>query len=257
MVILRFLLALALSSFALYAQISQTDCDPWKARPREDNAITTFSLSGPLQFSSGLTRDRATGFTRENEFLLKTFSAPQPHLVAAARFNLDSAALPPPATQASTVQTTTKRPKAVSYSNGYMLRSKIHKYASIATLPLFAAEAVVGQKLYSESDSDSWKSVHSGLAYGIVGLFGANTVTGIWNLWEGRKDPNGRGKRLFHSILMLSASAGFVATAALAPDDDDENRNGSPGNRRSTHRNVAIGSMGVAAVGYIYMLLAK
>ena len=163
--------------------------------------------------------------------------------------------LPEAATNAA--QATTPRLKAVTYSNGYEVRAKIHKYAGIATLPLFVAEAVVGEKLYgrTDSESDSLRSVHSGLAAGIGVLFGVNTVTGVWNFLEDRKHHSGNKKKLIHSILMLAADAGFVATAAMAPSGDDA----ESGTRSdvSTHRAVAYGSMGVATAGYLYMLLAK
>ena len=37
---------------------------------------------------------------------------------------------------------------AVEHSDAYLTRAKIHKIASFATLPLFAAELVLGQSLY-------------------------------------------------------------------------------------------------------------
>ena len=53
-----------------------------------------------------------------------------------------------------------------------------------------------------------------------------------------------------HGIMMLGADAGFVATAMLAPGDDG-------GGNRSTHRAVAITSMGVATASYVFMLLTR
>jgi hypothetical protein len=166
-----------------------------------------------------------------------------------------TAPLPLPAGQASP-QNPPPRRKAITYSDAYLLKRKIHRYASFATAPLFVAEIAVGQKLYN-SGSRSLRSVHSGLATGIAVLFGVNSVTGAWNLWEARKDPNGRGKRMLHGILMLGADAGFVATGALAPGDNEEGRLGGSGNRRSVHRTVALTSMGIAAFSYLYMWLAR
>lgn len=143
------------------------------------------------------------------------------------------------------------RPMAFEYSDGYRTRLKIHKYASFATLPLFVAQFAVGQKLYDGNASDSTRSAHTALAVSTAALFGVNTVTGVWNLYEGRKDPNKSTKRKVHGILMLVADAGFVATGALAPDDDDG------GGDRSTHRTVALASMGVATVAYLIMLLGN
>jgi hypothetical protein len=154
-------------------------------------------------------------------------------------------------------QTSSPRAKAISYSDGYYLRLKIHRLASYATLPLFAAQFAVGQKLYDGDRSSSLRSAHSALAAGTAVLFGLNSVTGVWNLWEARKDPNGRGKRLLHAILMLGADAGFVATGALAPEGEEGEGRFHSDNRRNTHRTVAISSMAVATAGYLYMLLAK
>ncbi len=148
------------------------------------------------------------------------------------------------------------RPKAFTYSDGYYVRLKIHKYASFATLPLFIGQTIVGQELYNGTGSESLQGTHSALAAGVAVLFAANTVTGVWNLVEASKNPNGRTKRLVHGILMLCADAGFVATGALAPDDD-EGYGGSSGSGPSTHRTVALISIGIATVGYLYMLFAN
>ncbi len=142
------------------------------------------------------------------------------------------------------------RPQAFEYSDGYRTRLKIHKYASYATLPLFAAQYAVGQKLYDGNASDGTRSAHGALAAGTAALFAVNTVTGVWNLREGRKDPNHHNKRMVHGMLMLAADAGFVATGMLAP----ESELGESSGNRSTHRTVALTSMGVATVAYLMML---
>jgi hypothetical protein len=154
------------------------------------------------------------------------------------------------ASQAATQAPVQPRPMAFEYSDGYRTRLKIHKYASFATLPLFIAQYAVGQKLYDGNASDSTRSAHSALAASTAVLFGVNTVTGVWNLAEGRKDPNHRTKRMIHGILMAAADAGFVATGMLAPDEEGEG-----GGSRSTHRTVALTSMGVATVAYLMMLI--
>ena len=150
------------------------------------------------------------------------------------------------------------RPMAFEYSDGYRTRLKIHKYASFATLPLFVAQFAVGQKLYNGNGSDSARSWHGALAAGTAVLFGVNTVTGVWNLSEGRKDPNHRTKRTVHGILMAVADAGFVATGLTAPESEHEGGEfayeGGGGNR-STHRAVALTSMGIATVAYVMMLI--
>src|ERR1019366_9950032 len=40
-------------------------------------------------------------------------------------------------------------PVAITYSDAYQTRLKIHKYASYATLPLFAVEVALGESLYN------------------------------------------------------------------------------------------------------------
>ena len=146
---------------------------------------------------------------------------------------------------------------AVEYSDAYRTRAKIHKVASFATLPLFGAEAIVGQQLYSArvnaEDTGTLKTTHLALATGIGGLFAVNTVTGVWNLVESRKDPNHRTLRWAHGLLMLGADAGFLATAATGPGGDDERerfREEDP----STHRAIAFTAIAAATTGYLIML---
>jgi len=145
---------------------------------------------------------------------------------------------------------TSPPPRAFEYSDAYRLRAKIHRVSSFATLPLFGTEAILGQSLYTDPSS-SKKSAHLAVAGGIGALFAVNTVTGVWNLVEARNDPNKRGRRLLHGIMMLGADAGFLATAALGPESEHGEIEGS----RSTHRAVAFTSIGVASAGYLVMLL--
>jgi hypothetical protein len=150
----------------------------------------------------------------------------------------------------------TSRPKTVTFSKGFYTRRKIHKYASYATLPLLAAEGVVGQKLLDRTDeSDSLKSAHSALAAGIGVLFGVETLTGIWNMRNMPKAAPGHNKRFVHGVLMLAADVGFIATAATAPHREE--RNAQADFDASTHKAVAYTSLGVAAFSYLYMLFAK
>jgi len=139
------------------------------------------------------------------------------------------------------------------YSDAYRTRLKIHKIASFATLPLFATELILGQSLYDSGGGGTKKDAHVAVGAAIGVLFGVNTVTGAWNLWESRKDPNGRTRRIVHSVLMLAADAGFVATAALAPDSEHE----SFSDDRGAHRAVAITSIGLATTSYLIMLLTR
>jgi hypothetical protein len=149
---------------------------------------------------------------------------------------------------------TGRRPVAIEYSDWYARRLRVHQLASWAMLPLFAVQYAAGQQLLDkgEDGAPSWaRNLHSPLAGATGVLFGVNTITGTWNLWDARKDSAGRKWRTAHSILMLVADAGFAITPSFAEDDDDEG-----GGRSSlrTHRNWAIGSMGIAAASWIMML---
>jgi len=137
-------------------------------------------------------------------------------------------------------------PQAIEYSDGYRMRAKIHRLSSVAMLPLFGTEAILGQSLYTNRTAGK-RDAHVAVAGGIGALFAVNTVTGVWNLLEARKDSNHRKRRLLHGLLMLGADAGFVATAALGPDSDGT---GS----RATHRAVAFTSIGVATAAYLVMI---
>lgn len=171
-------------------------------------------------------------------------AAQQERVDDATRLSADAAVA------AAQQQPARRRPVAITYSDGYLLRAKIHKFASVATLPMFGAQYILGEKLNEGGASESVRATHAGIATGMVGLFGLNTVTGVWNLWEARKDPNGRGRRILHSLLMLGADGGFAATGLLAPTNDG-------GGNRGLHRTVAITSMGVATAGYLLMLLGN
>ena len=63
------------------------------------------------------------------------------------------------------------RPIAFEYSDGYHTRMKIHKYASFATIPVFAAQYAVGQELYDGSASDGTRTAHGALAATTAALF--------------------------------------------------------------------------------------
>jgi hypothetical protein len=145
---------------------------------------------------------------------------------------------------------------AVEYSDAYRTRARIHKVASFTTLPLFGVEGLVGQKLYNArangENTDTLKTAHLAIATGIGGLFAVNTVTGLWNLLESRKDHNHRTIKWVHGLLMLGADAGFLATAATGPggDEGERFRVQDP----STHRAIAFTAIGAATTGYLIML---
>jgi hypothetical protein len=142
-------------------------------------------------------------------------------------------------------------PPPIVYSDGYQTRLKIHKNASFTYLPLVATQGILGKMLYTQT-TPTRKSIHKGVAFGIYGLFAVNTVTGTWNLIEGRKDPNGRTRRIIHSVLMIASDAGFAAVQMKHPSSN--HRPLSYDDDRTTHRNLAIASISTATVGYLIML---
>ncbi len=159
-------------------------------------------------------------------------------------------------------ETIHQRPHAIVYSDWYTRRLTIHQWASWTMLPLSVGEYIVGEKLYKiQAGSDQGlRGTHQALATGIEVLFAVNTVTGAWNFWDSRHDPNGRTRRWIHSLSMLVADVGFLAAAGTAPGDDCAEGGGicPPNSQRSgTHRNIAIGAFGLSTASWLMMLLWK
>jgi hypothetical protein len=148
---------------------------------------------------------------------------------------------------------------AIEHSEAYQVRAKIHKYASFATLPLFAAEVALGQSLYNTpANAGTKRAAHAAVGSGIVGLFAVNTVTGAWNLFgEGRRDTEGRRLRFVHGLLMMAADAGMLATTAAGPNSENERHAATFEADKVTHRNLAVASISVGTVGYLLMLLSN
>jgi hypothetical protein len=145
-----------------------------------------------------------------------------------------------------------RRPRAIEYSDAYHTRLKIHQIGAYLMFPLFIGEYVLGQKLLTSTNrSGSLKTAHSAVAAGVGVVFVANTVTGAWNFWDARKDPNGRTRRTIHSALMLASDIGILWTAASA------------GNAKRSlqqarhHRAIALGSISLSAIGAGMMWLWK
>ena len=153
-------------------------------------------------------------------------------------------------------QEQTARPQAIEYSEGYETRAKIHKYASFATLPLIGTEIILGEKLYNDPAglTSGYKGAHIAVGTALTGLFAVNTVTGVWNLVEGWKDPNHRTLRLVHGITMLGADVGFLAAYGTGPGGHNIV---NFDNQKSTHRAVVFTTMGVATASYLLMLFGN
>lgn len=138
------------------------------------------------------------------------------------------------------------RPMASTHSDAYYSRLKVHRWLSYIELPVFGAEYVLGQKLIN-NPTDGVRHAHQAVAGALGALFVVNTVTGVWNLVEGWDDMPQRKLVVTHSVLMLAADAGFVATGVLASNA----KHSVSG--RNQHRDVAIASMSVATVSTAIM----
>lgn len=150
-----------------------------------------------------------------------------------------------------------RRPRAIEVSDAYATRLRIHHLASYPMIPLFLVQSVAGNQLYVADQTGSprpgWASTaHSAGAAGLGALFTINTVTGLWNLWDSRDQPEGRGRRVLHSVLMLASDVGFTYTGITLAHDA---RNSSSG--RTQHRNLSYVSMGTALAGYGIMLFGN
>jgi hypothetical protein len=144
-------------------------------------------------------------------------------------------------------------PRVIEYSDAYRLRGRIHKDASIALLPLFGAEGLIGESLYN-TPSDGKKTAHIVVGTAILGLFALNSVTGVWNLAASRHDPNDRTRRWVHALLMMGADVGFIATLTSGPGGRGR-LSSTFDSRKSTHRTLAFASIGMATGGYLVMLI--
>lgn len=149
---------------------------------------------------------------------------------------------------------TTKVPQAlVEYSELYGIRADLHRALSWAMIPLFVGSAYTGFQLRIKGDAaPQWtRDAHGPLAGATAVVFGMNTLTGVWNLIEGRKDPEGRGKRILHGALFLAAGAGFAYVTAAGDNIH------ATGRSNHWHRDVALGSMAVSVTSWALMALFK
>jgi hypothetical protein len=143
-----------------------------------------------------------------------------------------------------------RRPRAIEYSDLYYTRLTIHRYGSYLMLPLFAAEYSLGQNLMNDATPPGWmKPTHAAVAGGVGLLFGVNTITGVWNLWDSRQDPSGRTRRILHSVMMLASDAGFAATGLYTPGHAHFTDYGAYLHRERIHRDLAIGSIALSTIG--------
>lgn len=199
--------------------------------------------------------DVAVGFLMAWQAAVTPGRTPLPFSSDSLRLPRVAAAVQPVGLTRFTADTVPRvRRKAIVYSDGYGTRLRIHKLLSWGMIPLFAASYFSGDQLLENGTAaPSWaRSIHAPAATGSAILFGANTVTGGWNLWEGRKDPNGRTRRIIHSVLFTAASGGFAYAGTKLANDAEEDMTA-----RRRHRNVALGSMGLSTASWLIMLIGN
>lgn len=145
-----------------------------------------------------------------------------------------------------------RRRKSVEIGEWYERRLRIHRYGAYATIPLFIFQAAAGNELYNKGDGAAgWaKTGHRVGATGLATVFGVNTVTGLWNLWDSRSVEQGRTRRTIHTLLMLASDAGFAYAGIKLSEDAEQSADA-----RRKHRNTAYASMGVAITGAGMMVL--
>lgn len=139
---------------------------------------------------------------------------------------------------------------AIEYDDAYYTRLSIHRYTSYAIYPLFVGQFISGREVWIKGqDAPTWaKTGHRAFATVLVGVFGVNTVTGLWNLWDARNDPDGRTLRTVHALTMLAADAAFsYAGSTLAVQAQNSLA------KRREHMAVTISAMGVTALSGLMM----
>jgi hypothetical protein len=150
--------------------------------------------------------------------------------------------------------TTRRRAHAVEVSEWYGRRLTIHRTLSYAMLPVFASQYIAGTKLYNAqkagaSPAPSWaRPVHKAGAYTVAGIFGVNTVTGVWNLWDSRHTPEHRWLRYTHSVIMLGSDAAFAYTGIKLSQDAKQSFE-----KRDQHRKVALWAIGFSTASGVAM----
>src|SRR3569833_617457 len=120
------------------------------------------------------------------------------------------------------------RPKVVELSDWYYRRLTIHRWVAWGALPVFAAQWAAGQRLYDASrEAPTWaKTTHRVGATVLAAGFTANTVTGVWNLWDSRSVKRGRALRTIHGISMLITDGMFTYAGAKLSDEAEQSAGG-------------------------------
>lgn len=145
-----------------------------------------------------------------------------------------------------------RRPRAIEVSDWYSRRLTIHRTLSYLTIPVFTAQYVAGARVFKEgSAAPEWARVtHRSGATALAGIFTANTVTGLWNLWDSRAVENNRALRTTHALMMLTADAAFTYAGAKLSNEAENSLA-----KRKLHRTIALSATGLTVVSGAIMKL--
>lgn len=175
-------------------------------------------------------------------------------MIIALALQLAVAAPSPAAVIYDQQDTTRRRPRAVEVSEWYGRRLTIHRTLSYAMPVVFATQYIAGTKLYNASKAGgtpapSWaRPVHKAGAATVAGIFGVNTVTGVWNLWDSRHTEDHRWLRYTHAAVMLGADAAFAYTGIKLSQDAKNDFM-----KRDEHRKVALYAIGASTASGVIM----
>src|SRR5258708_6838580 len=160
-----------------------------------------------------------------------------------------SVGVAPPNAPADTVR---RRPRAIEVSEWYGRRLTLHRTVSYATIPVFAAQYVAGERLFRQSAAaPTWaKTTHRAGATTLAAMFTVNTVTGLCNLWDSRMVPNRRALRTAHALMMLTADGAFTYASAQLSDEAERSSQ-----KRKLHRTIALSATGLTMANGLMMTL--
>jgi hypothetical protein len=133
-------------------------------------------------------------------------------------------------------------------SEWYGHRLTLHRYAAWTAVAAFPVEIYTGWRLRSAGVDPEWvRDTHRATVWVLGSTFTVNTVTGVWNWWDDRKTPEGRGWRTAHALVMLAADAAMFATARAGQAR-------ARGEGGEWHRELAFTTAGLTAIGHLMML---
>lgn len=142
------------------------------------------------------------------------------------------------------------RVRAVEVSDWYARRLTLHRRLSYTTVPLFAFQYAAGSEIWKKGqDAPAWaRTGHRVGATTLAAVFTANTITGVWNLWDSRMVEQGRALRYAHALSMLAADAGFTWAGARLSEQAESSME-----KRRLHRTVALTSIGISVTSGVMM----